>query len=55
MRIEQNRANAQHSTGPKSEEGKTKSSRNATRHGLTGKQVVINGEDQQATKCYARI
>jgi hypothetical protein len=48
MRIEQNRANAQHSTGPKSEEGKAKSSRNATRHGLTGKQVVINGEDQQA-------
>ena len=29
-------------------QGKAKSSRNATRHGLTGKQVVINGEDQQA-------
>jgi hypothetical protein len=48
MRIEQNRANAQHSTGPTSEEGKAKSSRNATRHGLTGKQVVINGESHEA-------
>jgi hypothetical protein len=48
MRIEQNRANAQHSTGPNSEEGKAISSRNATRHGLTGKKVVINGEDQEA-------
>jgi hypothetical protein len=48
MRIDTNRANAQFSTGPRTEEGKAKSSRNATRHGLTGKKVVINGEDQQA-------
>ena len=41
-----NRANAQHSTGPKSEEGKQRSSLNATRHGLTGRAVVLQGEDR---------
>ncbi len=30
-----NQANAQHSTGPKTEEGKARSSRNNTKHGLT--------------------
>ena len=32
--LEANRRNSQHSTGPKSHEGKRNSSRNATRHGL---------------------
>ena len=32
-----NRANAQHSTGPKTEEGKTKSKFNAVKHGLTAR------------------
>lgn len=54
MSIETNRANAEHSTGPKSEAGKARSSRNATRHGLTGKQVVINGEDQEAYEALRR-
>jgi hypothetical protein len=54
MRIEINRANAQHSTGPRTDEGKAKSSRNATRHGLTGKKVVINGEDEQAYESLRR-
>lgn len=40
-----NRANAQQSTGPKSPEGISTSSHNATKHGLAGKQVVIKGED----------
>jgi len=40
-----NRANAQHSSGPKTAEGKQASSRNATRHGLTGSQIVMPGED----------
>ena len=44
-RVITNRANAQHSTGPKSQEGKAVSSRNATKHSLTSKQVVIPGED----------
>jgi hypothetical protein len=43
-----NRDNAQHSTGPKTEAGKQSSSRNATRHGLTGSQIVIAGEDPAA-------
>jgi hypothetical protein len=40
-----NRDNAQHSTGPRTAEGKQASSRNSTRHGLTGSQIVIPGED----------
>src|SRR6516164_6569308 len=43
-----NRQNAAHSTGPKSPEGKQTSSRNATRHGLTGVFTVLphdNPED----------
>ena len=35
--IEANRGNAKRSTGPKSEEGKTRSSRNSLRHGLSRK------------------
>jgi hypothetical protein len=47
-RAEVNRANAQHSTGPKTAEGKTRSSLNALRHGLTGQPVVMPTEDLQA-------
>jgi hypothetical protein len=47
-RADVNRANAQHSTGPKTEEGKQKSSLNALRHGLTGQIVVMPGEDLAA-------
>jgi hypothetical protein len=43
-----NRANAEHSTGPKTEEGKKKSSLNALRHGLTGQIVVMPSEDLEA-------
>src|ERR1700693_6029017 len=46
--IEINRANAQHSTGPKTEAGKKQSSLNALRHGLTGQIVVMPTEDLQA-------
>jgi hypothetical protein len=41
-----NRANAQHSTGPASEEGKAASSRNALKHGLTGNTVLLPVEDK---------
>jgi cysteinyl-tRNA synthetase len=44
-RTEINQANAQHSTGPKTHEGKKKSSLNALRHGLTGQIVVMPTED----------
>jgi hypothetical protein len=43
-----NRANSQHSTGPKTEAGKQRSSLNALRHGLTGQIVVMPTEDLQA-------
>jgi cysteinyl-tRNA synthetase len=47
-RIEINRANSQHSTGPKTEAGKKQSSLNALRHGLTGQIVVMPTEDLEA-------
>lgn len=40
-----NRGNAQLSSGPTTEAGKQASSLNATRHGLTGSQIVMPGED----------
>ena len=43
-----NRENAQRSSGPKTHEGKQTASRNAIRHGLTGTQIVIPGEDASA-------
>jgi hypothetical protein len=43
-----NQANAQHSTGPKTQEGKKRSSLNALRHGLTSQIVVMPTEDLQA-------
>jgi hypothetical protein len=45
---ETNRANSQHSTGPKTRAGKKKSSLNALRHGLTGQVVVMPSEDLDA-------
>lgn len=47
MSIETNRANAQHSTGPKTEGCKHRSSLNALRHGLTSQIVVMPNEDLQ--------
>jgi hypothetical protein len=47
-RTEINRANAQHSTGPKTQAGKQRSSLNALRHGLTGQIVVMPTEDLDA-------
>jgi hypothetical protein len=43
-----NRAKAKSSTGPRTYEGKTASSKNATTHGLTGKRVVLDSEDAAA-------
>ena len=42
-----NRANASRSTGPKTAAGKEAARRNAMTHGLTGRGVVIPGEDEQ--------
>lgn len=46
--IAANHVNAQASTGPKSEEGKKRSSLNALKTGLTGRTVLMPGEDAQA-------
>lgn len=43
--IAANRANAQRSTGPRTQAGKARSRYNATTHGLTGSQVLLAGED----------
>jgi hypothetical protein len=44
------RENAKRSTGPRTPEGKKRSSLNAFRHGLTGQIVVHTPEDQEAFK-----
>ena len=45
QQLEANRANAKKSTGPKSQEGKARSSFNSRKHGLTAKTLVIGDED----------
>jgi hypothetical protein len=42
-----NRANSQHSTGPRTEPGKQRSSLNALRHGLTAQTAVLPTEDPE--------
>jgi len=49
-----NRANAQHSTGPKTEAGKQKSSLNALRHGLTGQVVLLPTDDPQVYEAHLK-
>jgi len=43
-----NQANALHSTGPKTPEGKDRAARNNTRHGLTLGVLVIAGHEKDA-------
>jgi hypothetical protein len=45
QQIEANRRNAQHSTGPRSPEGKAATRFNAVRHGIDAQSLVIPGED----------
>ena len=46
-KLEANRRNAQKSTGPRSEEGKHRSSRNATTHGFFCQDLVLPGESKK--------
>jgi hypothetical protein len=49
-----NRANSQHSTGPRTESGKQRSSLNALRHGLTARSAVLPAEDPAAYENHRR-
>ncbi len=42
--IEANRRNAQHSTGPKTSQGKAVSSMNAVKYGILARQLIVQGE-----------
>src|SRR5437588_12570287 len=42
-----NQANAQHSTGPHTPEGKAKSAANSRTHGFCSKENLVASEDQQ--------
>jgi hypothetical protein len=50
--IQANRLNAQKSTGPRTAEGKERASRNALKHGLLAREVVIAGEDPEEFELY---
>jgi hypothetical protein len=52
QRLAANRANAQFSTGPKTAEGRAKSSLNAVRTGLTGRTVLLPSEDGEAYEAH---
>ena len=49
-----NRSNSQHSTGPRTEAGKQRSSLNALRHGLTARTAVLATEDPAAYQLHCR-
>ena len=53
-RTARNRANAAHSTGPKTVAGKKRSSLNAYRHGLTGQTIILPAEDLDAYTAFTR-
>jgi hypothetical protein len=50
--IEANRRNALRSTGPRTEEGKQQSRRNALRHGLTAETVIDGLEDSEDYRAF---
>ncbi|MEJ2055957.1 MAG: hypothetical protein P8X42_18750, partial [Calditrichaceae bacterium] len=50
--IQANRRNAQKSTGPRTAEGKAIVAQNAVKHGLTGREVVVQGEDPGEFELY---
>ena len=52
--IEANQSNAQQSTGPRTQPGKSRSALNACRHGLTGHVTVLPHEDREAYDAFAK-
>ena len=53
--IAANRLNAKKSTGPRTENGKRRSRRNAFRHGLTAESVITVLEDEAAYRKFEKI
>jgi hypothetical protein len=49
-----NHANSKYSHGPRSAEGKQRSSQNALRHGLSGRIVVLPTEDMEAYRKFSK-
>jgi hypothetical protein len=54
QQIAANRLNAELSTGPKSPEGRKRSSMNALRHGLTGQVTTMTDEDRAAHEKFSK-
>src|SRR4030088_1160257 len=52
--LEANRANAQLSTGPRTEEGKQRSSLNAITHGLFSASAILPHEDSAAYQSFCQ-
>src|ERR1044071_3463026 len=50
-----NQANALHSTGPVTPEGKAAASRNAISHGLTAKSAMLAGDDPEEYRKHCRV
>ncbi len=48
IQLEANRANAQLSTGPRTEEGKARASLNSRKHGLSAAHLVVTDADREA-------
>src|SRR5262249_54716986 len=46
--IEPNRAHAKKSTGPKTPDGKARSARNATTHGLTAQSLILENNEHES-------
>jgi hypothetical protein len=51
-KAEANRSNALHSTGPKSPAGKARTSKNAIRHGLLSRDVLLPDEDPKSFEAH---
>src|SRR3954447_5520507 len=54
QQINANQTNAQLSTGPRTEEGKQRSSLNALKSGLTGRTILLPTEDTEAYERHLR-
>jgi hypothetical protein len=54
QRTATNRANSAHSTGPRTEAGKQRSSQNALSHGLTARAAVLPTEDPEAYRLHVQ-